>query len=299
MNKVVYYSKPAKRSEPPPVPDAAKTLQKMKEQMKIEPTDLTWLLLRVTPRRIFSPMLPDIPFDPNARISFWTGFNAMLSEKSSTHTKAAYAPIIDAKPADPTTVYTTMLRCRDMTKHLGQRNSIQTMDQQLYAVAQQVKWSKPDEFADHILRLGGFHSLCTFIAAIGRLWGDGGLKSLLVESGVYAEGTVEMMLTGKHFHRAVRGLTLAYEALMQMYLAEFLRWCSKEDHRNIEDEFWTQLQETLSAISSGDTHRIRSSMEELNRLAVQHIIPRLKSFREEGSPERESIHEQLKPAAID
>ena len=75
--------------------------------------------------------------------------------------------------------------------------SIQTMDQQLYAVAQQVKWSQPDEFGMHIVRLGGFHALCCFISAIEKLWGDRGLKDLLVDSDVYAGSTVDLMLAGK------------------------------------------------------------------------------------------------------
>ncbi|VDI73510.1 Hypothetical predicted protein, partial [Mytilus galloprovincialis] len=48
---------------------------------------------------------------------------------------------------------------------------------------------------------------------IGKLWGDGGLKDLLVDSSVYASGTVDQMLNGKEFNRAVRALTLAFEAL--------------------------------------------------------------------------------------
>jgi len=83
--------------------------------------------------------------------------------------------------------------------------SIQAFGQQLYAIAQQVKWSRPDVFEPHILRLGGFHSLSTFIFVLGKLWADGRLHDLLVGSDVYAGNTVEQMLKGKQFNRAVRG----------------------------------------------------------------------------------------------
>jgi hypothetical protein len=53
------------------------------------------------------------------------------------------------------------------------------------------------------------------------IWGDGGLKDLLIESSVYAAGSVEQMMTGKQFNRAVRALTLVYEALSSL-LSEFL-----------------------------------------------------------------------------
>lgn len=84
-------------------------------------------------------------------------------------------------------------------REMGQQDLIQTMDQQLYATAQQVKWSKSLEFEHTIMHLGDFHTACCFIGAVAKLFVDAGLKDL-VKSGVYAEGTVQMMLMGKQFH---------------------------------------------------------------------------------------------------
>jgi hypothetical protein len=53
------------------------------------------------------------------------------------------------------------------------------------------------------------------------LWGDGGLKDLLVDSSVYAAGTVDQMLNGKAFNRATRAFVLAYEALRVMVVCLF------------------------------------------------------------------------------
>jgi hypothetical protein len=89
-------------------------------------------------------------------IPFWTGLNCLLSEKYPDVTVVAYPPIIDAKPNDMATAYTAMKKCLEMTNEAGQEHAIQTFDQQLYVIAQKVKWSKPDIFNRHILRLGGF-----------------------------------------------------------------------------------------------------------------------------------------------
>jgi hypothetical protein len=152
----------------------------------------------------------------------------------------SYAPIIESKPNDMATVYTTMKKCIDMTKAFGQKHSIQTFDQQLYAMAKQVQWSQPDVFCNHIIRLGGFHTLSCFIAAIGKLWGDAGLKDLLVESSVYASGTVKLMLNGKEFNRAVRALILAYETLRVLWFAAFFSWCKENDlMKSFPNEFWS------------------------------------------------------------
>jgi hypothetical protein len=43
------------------------------------------------------------------------------------------------------------------------------------------------------------------------------LKDLLIEFSVYVARTVEQMMTGKQFNRAVRALTLVYEALSLLW----------------------------------------------------------------------------------
>ena len=141
-------------------------------------------------------------------------------------------------------VFTTMKRCVDMTKAMGQVHSVQTFDQQLYAIAKQVKWAIPETSRNHTVRLGGFHTLSCYIAAIGKLWGDGGLKDLLVDSSVYAAGTVDQMLNGKEFNRATRAFALAYEALSVSWLSAFFSWCNKNDLiKSFPDNFWSDLSE--------------------------------------------------------
>ena len=56
-----------------------------------------------------------------------------------------------------------------------------------------------------------------FLSSIGKLWADGCLRDLLVDSGVYAGNTAERMLVGKKNNRAVRGFTLVFEALRSIH----------------------------------------------------------------------------------
>jgi hypothetical protein len=81
-------------------------------------------------------------------------------------------------------------------------------------------------------------SLSTFIFALGKLWADGGLRDLLVDSDVYAGNTVEQMLIGKQFNRAVRGFTLVFYSLKIIHIAAFIHWCRTFDHfEEIHDVF--------------------------------------------------------------
>jgi hypothetical protein len=49
------------------------------------------------------------------------------------------------------------------------------------------------------------------------------------------------MMTGKQFNRAVRALTLVYEALSSLWLSAFFEWCR-------ENDILTALKDKLSPV---------------------------------------------------
>jgi hypothetical protein len=64
-----------------------------------------------------------------------------------------------------------------------------------------------------------------YVFSIGKLWADGCLRDLLVDSGVYAGNTAEHMLVCKEFNGDVGGFTLVFEALQALFIAAFIHWC--------------------------------------------------------------------------
>jgi hypothetical protein len=76
-----------------------------------------------------------VDIDVAQQIPFWTGYNSGLSEYKSECSVVSYAPIIESKPNDMSTVFTTMKRCVDMKKAMDQVHSVQTFDQQLHVRA--------------------------------------------------------------------------------------------------------------------------------------------------------------------
>ena len=224
------YQLPPKRLVPPRSEDLLRKINDLKisNQATNGTKETTWLLLRMIPRGVLPSTNPtDKIVVPN-----WKGYNAKISSPNShwlqTKTHSAHLPIIDAPPSNKRTLYTSMAQCKRLTKSLGQDTSIQTMDQQLYALAQEVKWDCKDEFKSHVLRMGSFHAIMTYLSSIGRIWGDAGLRDLLVDSGVYAAGTAELFLQGKEYNRAVKAYIHVYEALSQVRLTEFLKYLEKK-----------------------------------------------------------------------
>ena len=91
-----------------------------------------------------------------------------------------------------------------LVNQLGQQDAIVVFDQAIYAKALKVIWQNQEQFDRLVLRMGTFHTICAFMAAIGKRFGDAGLGDILMESGVVGSGSVAGVLEGRHYNRALR-----------------------------------------------------------------------------------------------
>ena len=66
-----------------------------------------------------------------------------------------------------------------------------------------------------MLRMGTFHTILNFLSITGKRFQDGGLKNIVIEAGVVAEGSVSSVMEGRH-NRAVRTRKYIYEALLRL-----------------------------------------------------------------------------------
>ena len=162
--------------------------------------------------------LSDIILEEN--IPEFNGYNTRLhrDQNKPPHmkTKAVYLPLIDMVPSHPDTMMTALTKAQHLTSQIGQEFVIFTCDLQLYKVAQEVKWAYPKRFENVILRLGGMHSLMSFIGAIGTLMADTGLSEVMSDT----FGGVPKMLTGKKFPQNVRAMRLVAEEILRNVVQE-------------------------------------------------------------------------------
>ena len=93
-----------------------------------------------------------------------------------------------------------------------------TFGQPLYAKAREIVAAAPDDspLKSLFIRLGGFHLLMSFLSAIGFIMAGSGLEELY--STVYAKNSVQQMMNGKAYSRAIRALFLIEEALFTVFL---------------------------------------------------------------------------------
>jgi hypothetical protein len=83
---------------------------------------------------------------------------------------------------------------------------------------------------------------------------------------VYAGNTAELMLVGKEFNTDVRGFTLVFEALQDLFIAAFIHWCRTFEYiYQIPSAFWNALFEFHRSICDQtiETSVLLTKVEEL------------------------------------
>ena len=150
---------------------------------------------------------PDIP-RPN-----WSGYMQTVSD--GDHSKPAVVdmkPLIDIKPTDNSCIYSTLVFACEQAQQLNVVASI-TFDQPLWLKAYAIAHTAN---LDIVCRLGGFHTLMSFLGSVGSVMAGSGLDSVLQQ--IYGPDTVAHILQGKAYARAVRGHFLIESALMSKLL---------------------------------------------------------------------------------
>ena len=160
--------------------------------------DLGWFLSRL-------PNPYAVMTDSQQTVPGWSGFNAVASnQKIPPKSAIGYCQLIDASPTELSTVYTLLKKSLEMATQLGLDDTVVVLDQAIYAKAVEVVWKHTEEFKAIVLRMGSFHITCVLLSVIGKRFRDGGLRDLLLVSGLVGSGSLNGVLEGKHYNRALR-----------------------------------------------------------------------------------------------
>ncbi len=113
----------------------------------------------------------------------YSGFNTKRARESGQQTQSksglVYTPFLDMPPAEPDTMKTAMVEAQRLSELTGQKLTVLTTDQQLYAVCVNVTWIDEELFKCFVPRLGGMHTLMSFVGASAILMAGSGLEDVL------------------------------------------------------------------------------------------------------------------------
>lgn len=149
--------------------------------------------------------------------------NLIIQKFSSNHSKKVFQsfqkslPFINSPPTRYDTIFSALRVASEKCILQDQKTCFVTFDQPLYLKAKDILASCDDpELKSVVLRLGGFHLLMPFMGSVGVVMSGSGLEELF--STIYAENSVDRLMSGHAYSRAVRAPTLTYLALSTLVL---------------------------------------------------------------------------------
>ena len=158
----------------------------------------------------------------------WTGFNIKMCPDNIPLSSIKYLPVIEANPTEMSTIYTILLKSIEIADKLEIDSLVLVSDQAIYSKIQQIRW-KNDVFNQRlVVRLGEFHTVMAFLSVIGKRFKDAGLINIIIESEIVAAGSVDGVISGKHYNRSLRTHKLLFEAFSQMLWSAFLQSVTEE-----------------------------------------------------------------------
>ena len=97
-----------------------------------------------------------------------------------------------------------------------------------------ITWQKTEQFSNVIVHLGAFHIMCSYMGALGKIMTGSGFEDIVIESGVCASGSVEKVMSGKHYNRAMKVHQHMADAIERLLLHVF---CETELQSSQADAF--------------------------------------------------------------
>ena len=157
------------------------------------------------------------------QIPSWTSFNINLHKNKFTIcSNVGYLDCLDAPTTTTCTIYYMMERSLQIKVQLNLKSIVCAYNQAIYAKAYQINYKEQEKFQVLLLMMETFHIILTFLAVISSRFKDAGLRDILIQSSVVAEGSLHTTFTGSRaYKRSIRPYKILYEAFSWILLDDF------------------------------------------------------------------------------
>ena len=157
----------------------------------------------------------------------WSGFMQTVCQGDFCGTSAIeMLEIIDLNPSDETCIciYSTPIYVIGQAHTRSFATPSITFDQPLYIKTVDIAHKAN---LNIVIRLGGFHTLMSFLGSISHLMHGSGLEEIM--GLMFGSNTIEHVLSGKAYARAVRGHFIVHSAPVELLMNHLRNPLSEED----------------------------------------------------------------------
>ena len=166
------------------------------DETRAQSSDTMWFLCRSGVLRLTAQVDP-----PRAR---WVSLTETSKNSSVQQSAIDFMALVFAPVTENATIQHILKLPQQASREVHQQYTVVTFDLAVAKKAYSLVWQSLEEFSDEIVRMGSFHLTSAFMSALGKKMRCSGLEQVLIESGISASGSLEQILTGKHYNHALR-----------------------------------------------------------------------------------------------
>ena len=123
------------------------------------------------------------------------------------------------------TKYDTVQQCIvtsiEASRKLNQQFTFITMDLAAAKIALDVKWNDLEKYENVVIHLGAFHTMCSYMGALGRMMTGSRFEDIVIEAGICASGSIRQVMSGQHYNRAMHTHLLMMDAVERLLMQSF------------------------------------------------------------------------------
>ena len=203
----------------------------------------------------------------------WAGWITLTSSDNHDTKRQStvdYMAPVNSPITENATIQHIIKLSQAASREMQQQYTVLTFDLGVAKKAYEILWQNPNIFSDVLVRMGVFYITCSYLGALGKPLCCSGFEEILVESGICASGSINKVMSGKHYNRAMRVHKLTLEALERLLLKTF------EEVHGLDCA--SEVKDVLDmAISNPSQDVVNQAMENRN---YENLFDLYESFKE-------------------
>ena len=263
VNTSVYPYKKPKDRPTPQLLDNVIVENNLFSEMVSKAKHWIWLLARYQSVQLLSSQI----------VPGWSGFNSETIDDSFKAHKVSFLPAINQSPTKMDTVHEVLKQVKRKSELLNVQSADLVLDHAIFTKAFDILNDPANADLKSVIniRMGGFHACCIFLAVIGKRFASGGLKDIVIESGLVGSGTIESVLKGKQYNYGIRMIKIVAESLFRLKIDAFIEWLIErgeeaELHRFLNS---TEMTNLIKRRNQKHLQNMQTPFESINNLLIQ------------------------------
>ena len=163
-------------------------------------------------------------FNISSCIPDWSGWVSQTTSycQHVQPSNIGYMAPIQSPITDVSVVYQCLQTSMKVSSTLGQKFTFVTFDLAAAKLAMNVVWNEPKKFESVVIHLGAFHTLCSYMGALGKYVESSGFEEVILEAGVCASGSLQQVMDGRHYNRSLRIHHNMLDAMYRLVMRRFV-----------------------------------------------------------------------------